>query len=354
MENSYKDGRDAGDEHVLGQGIATLNPVEVQAISQVSPARLDYLDGWRGMAISALLLGHFANVPGINLGRLGVDLFFVLSGLLMARLLFIQQTPIKTFYKRRISRIFPAFFLFLGCIFGVGYLFGITTTRGEYLATLTFLRTYFPADLSIWSSKLPIGHIWSLNIEEHTYIFLSIIAFLFRRTTWLALTALASAVCATFYCFIAYARMAHPPHDFALRTECGASLILLSCVIHLFLKHYGIRLSAWIAPALLVLAPMVYTNFAPWYASTLFAPFLLAISVNGLEYAPQGWRRFFSQPLLRWLGVTSYSIYLWQQPFYVWHEVFPLYLGLPAGILLSSASFYGFENPLRRWLNRVW
>ena len=73
----------------------------------------DYLDGWRGLAIAFLLVGHFFPVPGINFGRVGVDFFFVLSGLLMCRLLFIKEVPIKTFYKRRIARIFPVVLLSL-------------------------------------------------------------------------------------------------------------------------------------------------------------------------------------------------------------------------------------------------
>ena len=74
--------------------------------------RYDYLDGWRGLAIGILLIGHFFPVPGINLGAVGVNLFFVLSGWLMARLLFVQQVSSASFYRRRISRIFPAHFFF--------------------------------------------------------------------------------------------------------------------------------------------------------------------------------------------------------------------------------------------------
>jgi len=73
----------------------------------------DYLDGWRGVAVILLLIGHFMPVPGINLGRVGIDFFFVLSGLLMTRLLFIQKTPLPLFYRRRIARIFPAIIVFM-------------------------------------------------------------------------------------------------------------------------------------------------------------------------------------------------------------------------------------------------
>jgi peptidoglycan/LPS O-acetylase OafA/YrhL len=47
-------------------------------------------------------------VPGINPGAIGVNLFFVFSGYLMAQLLFVKETEIAIFYKRRFSRIVPA------------------------------------------------------------------------------------------------------------------------------------------------------------------------------------------------------------------------------------------------------
>ena len=68
---------------------------------QVRGQHFDYMDGWRGLAISLLLVGHFLPVPGINLGAVGVRLFFVLSGLLMARLLFVQKVALCTFYRQQ-------------------------------------------------------------------------------------------------------------------------------------------------------------------------------------------------------------------------------------------------------------
>ncbi len=60
-----------------------------------------------------LLLGHFVPMPGINFGVVGVNLFVVFSGVLMSKLLFVNHTPIPTFYKRRTSRIVPAHVAFL-------------------------------------------------------------------------------------------------------------------------------------------------------------------------------------------------------------------------------------------------
>ena len=75
-------------------------------------SNLPFLDGWRGVAIVMLMIGHFAPVPGIDFGTIGVNFFFVLSGLLMSRILFVDAVPIPTFYRRRIARIFPLAYFF--------------------------------------------------------------------------------------------------------------------------------------------------------------------------------------------------------------------------------------------------
>ena len=72
--------------------------------TDASSERLPYLDGWRGTAIAALLIGHFVSGFGdrprfgMDFARLGVELFFVLSGLLMGNLLLVRKVSITTFY----------------------------------------------------------------------------------------------------------------------------------------------------------------------------------------------------------------------------------------------------------------
>ena len=55
--------------------------------------RIDYLDGWRGIAIGMVLVGHFFRdwEYGFGFNRMGVDVFFVLSGLLMSKILFVSK-----------------------------------------------------------------------------------------------------------------------------------------------------------------------------------------------------------------------------------------------------------------------
>lgn len=137
--------------------------------------RIGYLDGWRGIAISCVLVSHFLPIKGLNFGRMGVDIFFVLSGMLMANILFIKRVDLVTFYKRRISRISPVFFIFLSVICLASYILNLSKEHENYFYLITFLRSYFPESPDIWHTGIPIGHLWSLNVEEHYYIFLSFI-----------------------------------------------------------------------------------------------------------------------------------------------------------------------------------
>lgn len=74
--------------------------------------RVRVLDGFRGLAIVLVLVGHFLPLPGINLGRLGVELFFVLSGRLMAEILFERGARLGPFFQRRFARVYPTLLVF--------------------------------------------------------------------------------------------------------------------------------------------------------------------------------------------------------------------------------------------------
>ena len=74
-------------------------------------SRIEALDGWRGLAIAALLLGHFLPYWRINLGRTGAELFFALSGSLMGWILFQRQMKLGELGPRRFARIVPSMWL---------------------------------------------------------------------------------------------------------------------------------------------------------------------------------------------------------------------------------------------------
>lgn len=278
--------------------------------------RLDYLDGWRGLAIALVLEGHFLNWLPLETGRLGVDIFFCLSGLLMSRILFVQRVPLPTFYKRRISRIAPAFITFVLVIYPVATYRSMTWTWTEFASTLVFLRTYIPSQPGIWGANLPIGHLWSLNVEEHCYIFMSLLVFLkfLRGREGFALL-LAGLGC--ILTGIIYVKLANgAPTWGSLGTEVAASHLLVSSGYFLLRQRVTRPAPGWVPLVAIVAASLCYTTWLPWWSHLIVSPLLLAIAVNHLADAPPWLHKLLSRPLLRSLGLWSFSIYLWQQPFY--------------------------------------
>lgn len=312
---------------------------------------LPHLDGWRGFAIFLVFMAHFA---GSGTGDVGVQIFFVLSGMLMSQVLFVDKLPLGTFYLRRIARVFPVFYLYLATIGAGSWLLTRTRPLGELAFAATFLRTYFP--YSIWNETLPTGHIWSLNVEEHSYVLLSFIAlFASRYSTAVARFALPIA---TLGCLVAYAAYSiWPPGDFEspakLRSECAAFALLLSASLHLWLKS-PTKWMFWLA-VLATLSAYVLSSmlaFAPNPLKLIVLPAALALLVNTLTVAPNMFLASLSARWLTWLGTISFSLYIWQQLFHwlAMREVINTSLAGALSVIAGAGSFYFFEQPSRRFI----
>lgn len=317
------------------------------------------LDGWRGIAILFVLQAHFFPNHYIHTGRFGVDIFFVLSGLLMSNILFVKRTPLLLFYKRRFSRIFPAFFVYASVI----YLFSFFTNVLEYknyFYTLTFLRTYLPVDSIFWGAPLPINHFWSLNVEEHSYILLSLISIIsfFKYKEHIPLIFIGLS---TFVMFYIYGRS--PPsltEIFYIRTEVAAGALILSAGYYLVHHKVAKYIRDWMLIVAFILALMGYSVYLPWYFSHLLSPLLLTFCVNHLSLLPDKIKNLVSNKIFIQFGIWSYSIYLWQQiPFYYGEKYgilradkyFLTLVLLACGILMGIISYYLIENPARNYIN---
>ncbi|MEE9444360.1 MAG: acyltransferase [Cocleimonas sp.] len=328
-------------------------------------------DGWRGMAIILLLMGHFFHIPWIWEDRLGVDAFFVLSGMLMSTILFEKRVPLKTFYIRRFSRIFPVFSLYIIVAFVFAYVAKtylgrseMTFEMKEFFSTLTFFRTYFPADPHIWVTQVPIGHLWSLNVEEHAYVLMSIITLFIFRNQKVAILLIAFGLGAVALSFYYYFNPAIAPTEFRIRTETAISFVFLSAGYNLIKKQFNIVVPSLLPVITLVLAFMCYLEdpsisgrslLFPWLSFSL-APLLLAFTLNHITEIHTLFRKAFELKAIRLMGTWSFSIYLWQQLFYSYKWLIPFAPigGIVISIITGALSFYLFENPVRRWINNRW
>lgn len=317
-----------------------------------------YLDGWRGIAIILVLLAHFGGIE-YNVGPLGVNFFFALSGLLMSRILFVDKIPMKIFYRNRIARIFPVLYLYIAVVFISTLYNGYSFRVSDFGYALLFLRTYL-GDTSIWDEPdVPLGHLWSLNVEEHCYILLSLISLLaMGRSKYFTNTAVAACALVCVACFGIYKFFPQNLHSpVFLRTEVAGFAIFISAAIFLLLRNFNISIP-WYVPIISATAALIIGMLSTRGIYKYIIPqLLLAISVNTLSHAPAWLRRMLCNRILLWFGICSYSFYIWQQPFFILvqysEEAYARYIAFIFALGIGTLSFYFYEQPMRKWIRGI-
>jgi peptidoglycan/LPS O-acetylase OafA/YrhL len=311
-----------------------------------------WLDGWRGLAILLVLVGHFFPSGIINFGRLGVELFFILSGHLMGQLLFIKQVPLTTFFKRRLSRIIPAMLVFIVSSIFIAPYFGIKVETLPLLLASTFTINYVHF-LGLPSSHL-YEHFWSLAIEEHSYIMLGFIAFITRAYGFSSLKIIGTMMVLMLANGYISTLIFHQSfYESYWRTDIGAFAIFLSVFLTI-LSFKLKRLPLWFMLGASLIVLYLARNSFPYYAVKYsLGTVLIAIILVNLDKAPTFVLKALSNKLLMWFGTISYSLYLWQQLFYVAIPQFNAPLMLASAIGAGTLSYYLIEKPMRVYLNSL-
>jgi peptidoglycan/LPS O-acetylase OafA/YrhL len=181
-------------------------------VSEFEAKRLAPIDGLRGIAILSVMFYHFCFVPTVSnnildltfyrvgmMGWIGVDLFFVISGFLITRILLATRESsryFQSFYARRILRIFP---LYYGYLIALTLAFAVAARFPAIPAEK--IAGGFQGQLWLWiflsnlgmfakgSALSPVtGHFWSLAVEEQFYLFWPLIVYLLARETLLKVT----------------------------------------------------------------------------------------------------------------------------------------------------------------------
>ena len=299
-----------------------------------SAARIETLDGLRAISIVAVLIGHGActgNAPQWlyplrDLGIVGVYVFFTISGFIITLLMLRERerkgsVSLSAFWSRRALRILPPF---LAACAGIA----VASAAGllpwdwpSFLSALTFTKNthWLHPD---WF----FGHFWSLSMEEQFYL-LWPLAFVWlihrqRAVAALSLLALSSPMLAIIV------QATYPTFDKSL--PC-LPYLSLGCTLAILIHRKDPLLDIWRgrrilrALALLVLGSCMLAADAlkrdsvwPYLTTIVYACVvpLAAITWLAETVCPDGLLRpVMSWPPLRWLGLISYSVYLWQQLF---------------------------------------
>lgn len=315
-------------------------------------SRIAYLDGWRGLAVLAVIFSHFVTMNYLNLGRLGVELFFVLSGRLMAEILFVRQSEIWHFLQRRFARIYPALIVFLLCAIPLSKLIGqddITVPRFVAAATLT--ANY--ANLALGRSEV-IDHVWSLCVEEHCYLALALIAVLHRRFRVSVLPVILVVIALMMASGTAQTLTGMDYASVYWRSDVRGAAVFAGAAAYLLTYQRTKPLPTWLAPLAALVGVALFANAVPDYIKHTTGTLALAAALVGLSSTIGSVQQGLSIAPLALVGTLSYSLYLWQQLFYKSADTLKGHLLLlPVVFVVGWISFRIIETPTRLWLNTL-
>jgi len=316
---------------------------------------------------------------GLHGGFLGVDLFFVISGFVITRLLLAERArtprpPLRRFWFRRVKRLLPAVLLVIAAVQTWMLLKdppGLRpTVNAQTLAALTYTSNWYAilGHVDYWDvtqEQAPLNHLWSLAVEEQFYLLwpLLLIALTTGRARQIRHPHLLLLATAAVCYLLAYLLYLPGAQDRAyLGTDTRAGALLLGAVIAF---RPGL-LSRFAWPAVAVLGWLWCTadiDSAAFYGWQLpLAGIAAATLIDTVAHAGRFGTALSTRPLL-WLGHRSYSLYLWHWPVWIylgithpeWSQLTKASVAVCASVLLAAASYRLIEHPVRvsSWRPRV-
>lgn len=350
-------------------------------------AKVEGLDGLRALAVMAVIIYHADIEHFLPGGFLGVDVFFVLSGFLITRLLFKELEASGTislahFYIRRTRRLLPA----LLCVLSASALYtvwfardAISALQSDLLPALLYFSNFWQlVDAQPYFERFgrphALQHLWSLAIEEQFYLLwppLLMLLYRCRRAVPLPLVVGGLAACsAAWMALLAYVYnvpFEHPPERLYFGTDTHAMGLLLGAMLASFADSKGQagRGGGWLSQLLgsTALAYLLSCFFfldessgflyRGGFASVSLATLLL---IQSASHHGSLTNVIFRNSMLDWLGKRSYSLYLWHWPIFVYFrpgEELPdnllvaTLIRLGVTLLLAQLTYHLIEQPIR-------
>lgn len=351
------------------------------------PKHLPVLDGLRGIAVLLVMWAHIPQAtPGypdwlhaavVLLGpsTVGVEIFFVLSGFLITRILLVERatgTPLRWFLLRRALRIFPIYYLLL-----------LVLLPSQPLAEIGWCAIYLHnLDAILRPHMTPLSHTWSLCVEEHFYLLWPpLIAFARPATAervlkWivmpLAVTgAIVAGVTVDPALVMNAVQHGSPFRFFSLGAGCllafheravfdrrwTGALVVVSCSAVALALH----------PLILFVLGPYWCSTGEWLPGTLLHPVWLvhsgaeataivtfAVLTGSSKWSPM---RLLTWWPLRAIGRISYGLYLYHWPIYfaiVWFTPTPARVAIVIVLTFVTAtvSYWVIERPILRYAGR--
>ena len=329
------------------------------------------IDGLRAVAVMLVVLFH-AGISAVPGGFVGVDVFFVISGYLITRLIAPEIAAgafsIAHFYERRIRRLFPALLaVVLACLvtgFFIQTPLDYRDLGRSALATIVFIANFYFAKNTGYfdgaAEEKPLLHMWSLAVEEQFYLVFPLALWLVVRFARLRLAqiavacwglSLAASIIQTYYDPVnAY----FLPHTRVWQLLTGSAIAL--GLVPTWRSAVAAEAAALAGLAAIVSAALLYSSATPFPGWQALLP---CLGAGALVHAGQARRtlagRALGAPPVLFIGLASYSIYVWHWPILVFAKYWLLRELLPAerwgiiglALLAGLASWRFIERPFR-------
>jgi peptidoglycan/LPS O-acetylase OafA/YrhL len=348
----------------------------------VTEGRRPQLDSLRCVAVLVVIWSHTggeraAAFGNFGVGPYGVWLFFVLSGFLITGILLRQRdnaqplvASLRTFYGRRVLRIVPPYFALLAILLALGY----PTVREGIVAHSLYVSNWY------FIQRGPpyyLGHLWSLSVEEQFYLVwpLLVLTIPARRLPWIFVGAIAVAPVSR----LAFALSNVNPLAVMAATTSDLDVLGIGALLawhhHTFPNEHVTRDRAlrYALLASLGLAAITVTlsitgrgrivlSVEETFSAALASAWLINRCASGFEGMP---RAILEWPVITYVGMISYAIYLWQSPVRVtiwfvagWVGIarpgLPLFSLVTAlSVLLATLSWNLLEQPMNRLKRRL-
>ena len=298
-------------------------------------------------------------------GRVGVSIFFVISGFLITTLLLresdqFQRVSLKRFYIRRAFRILPAFMGFMLTVLSLASLGVISVDPASFIHAFTLTSDYL--HVPAWY----LGHIWSLSVEEQFYLIWPALFVICgrKRLVKIAICVIAAEPVirvATWLLFrqerIQMRFMGHTRADM-LMFGCITALLFSSYEFQEFIGRILARKAVTYGSVLffLFLSPLIELALGAHFRGSY--AFVAGFTLQGISitifmlyvilHPESRFGRILNSPIMVAIGVRSYSLYLWQQLFIgdSPHSIPRLAAGLCAAVLAAEFSYRIIELPM--------
>jgi len=291
------------------------------------------IDALRAIAVMAVILFHAfpSFMPG---GFVGVDIFFVISGYLISKHILkdLQQKAFSTrsFYGKRVKRIFPALTLVIAVTAIIGWII-LTPDEYKMLGRPIAGGAAFVANFVFWkeagyfdmaADTKPLLHLWSLGVEEQFYIIWPVLLTLLWRFQSIHIAKYIFSLCALSLVYSAFLVKSNPTADFYSPLtrfwELGAGAFIAQMELsnklsfQARIKKFGVLLGV----GLIAIAIFCIDNTLPFPGVIAAIPVLGAVLVIA-NYTPDTDSKTSVNLLVRPLalvGLISYPLYLWHWP----------------------------------------